>query len=445
MVLTRSQRRSDDFSDSSRNIFYQVRSRKRKHVNPVLREAGFKMISVPGDGHCLLHALIKSWSHQIVSDSAPSLNALKALFIDEITYKKERYLPFCGTSPAAFIGLAHSYIISKTYNNTFCDVIPLILANMLSVTIHIMDDLNSNMQFFDIVPDNKLSKHSIYLYRTGDHYNALSLTKIVPSIRKTAVNPHGIMTTNSFSALVEEECGASPGHPTNTDYDDAFPILSIGTTVRKDRWVYRSQHKRTKTLSNVHVQHVPPPNRNVPSNTHRNPPTIVIGTSQVRNLGLALNRSGVDAIAYSNGGCSIHHIAPRIKHMIPAGFDGQVVLQVGGNDISSMLTEDVIQRYDSLLNDVFKHAPKCHVFTCAIPTRQHVLFDYKRHVVNDHLHFTSLFTNRMTFIDCPDYNSSHFKRDKIHLNTNGFCLYVSKVCSHLKPGFHMANSPISVR
>ena len=59
---------------------------------------------------------------------------------------------------------------------------------------------------------------------------------------------------------------------------------------------------------------------------------IVIGTSLVRGLSLELNKLGHDAIGYTNPGCRIEHIMPRVNGMVPHKFVGTLLLLCAGND-----------------------------------------------------------------------------------------------------------------
>jgi hypothetical protein len=167
---------------------------------------------------------------------------------------------------------------------------------------------------------------------------------------------------------------------------------------------------------------------------------IVIGTSLVRGVGVMLNDDRLDVVTYTNPGCSIRHIHPRIKHMIPEGFDGSLVLQVGGNDCSDNDSEKVINAYDMLLNDVKRLIPNANIFVCAIPPRRGSDYlRYKIQNVNKFLHFRSTFDDKMTFIDCVLFDKKlHFRKDGVHFNAYGREIYVSNLRLVLTKFFRMA-------
>ena len=221
-------------------------------------------------------------------------------------------------------------------------------------------------------------------------------------------------------------------------YDAEFPPISIDTVVRKERWQSRNNMKPRKPVrKQVKVSPSVPQQISANMESTSNCDTIVVGTSHVRGLGLALNTRGINSVCYTNPGCSLKHITPRIKHMVPRGFTGRVVLQVGGNDLSNICSESTITQYDHLLAKLYEHAPSCQIYICAIPPRRCNSFNYKKGVVNEYLQLTCYLTQNLFFIDCPDYELRHFKRDGVHLNHYGFIMYVENLSSSLKRDFRL--------
>jgi hypothetical protein len=177
----------------------------------------------------------------------------------------------------------------------------------------------------------------------------------------------------------------------------------------------------------------------------REPKTIVIGTSHVRNIGLSLNKKGVDCVSFTNGGCSISHILPRMKNMIPNNFQGNIVVQVGGNDLLVLKTDTVIHDYECFIQEIFCVAPSSQIYTCAVPPRlngDRDAFNSKRLELNKYLLSTSSSTTNISFINCPVRESPrYFRRDGVHFNKRGFSLYINNLVSSLSQDFHMHKKP----
>jgi hypothetical protein len=166
---------------------------------------------------------------------------------------------------------------------------------------------------------------------------------------------------------------------------------------------------------------------------------IVVGTSQVRNVGGALHKRGVHTVCYTNPGCVISNISERITNMVPRNFEGKLILQIAGNDCSEHQAISVMDNYEVLLTKIKSHIPKCQIFLCEIPPRYRNRYtQFKIQQVNDFLHHTAIFSNDMHFISCPDYIlDKHFKRDAIHLNNIGFELYVNNLYDTIQDFLHV--------
>ena len=168
---------------------------------------------------------------------------------------------------------------------------------------------------------------------------------------------------------------------------------------------------------------------------------IVIGTSLVRDIGVTLNDRNVNAVVYTNAGCSIRHIAPRFKQMIPPNYRGCIILQVGGNDCSYNESECVINEYDAFLNDLLLYAPKAHVLVSEIPPRRgNEYLKYKINTVNDYLHFRSTFDDKIAFIECPLSDTKlHFRKDGVHFSSLGRSIYISNLKDAISTVFRLVH------
>ena len=68
-----------------------------------------------------------------------------------------------------------------------------------------------------------------------------------------------------------------------------------------------------------------------------NKETMVIGTSLARGQGPLLNKAGVNACCYTNSGCLIPQIAPRLPDLVKEVKPAQIVIHCGGNDSVSQI------------------------------------------------------------------------------------------------------------
>ena len=79
-----------------------------------------QVISTPGDGHCLLHAVLKSWSAQLPGPP-PTLHSLKCdIFLESIN-NWDKYTPFLPdfTCKAKYLKQVEQHIIRKNYNSSY--------------------------------------------------------------------------------------------------------------------------------------------------------------------------------------------------------------------------------------------------------------------------------------------------------------------------------------
>ena len=138
----------------------------------------FNVLRTPGDGHCLLHSITGSWLHQIVHAPPPSMDSIKChLFIEAIN-NSSKYMSFLpNISKASYIRQLRAYVIRKSYDNVFGDLVPTIVANALAISIRIFDiEANGSPTTLVINPDPTPAKFQISIHRSNDHYSILSHT-----------------------------------------------------------------------------------------------------------------------------------------------------------------------------------------------------------------------------------------------------------------------------
>ena len=142
-------------------------------VNP----APHQIITTPGDGHCLLHAIRLSWSHQL-DIPPPSLHHLQCAIFVEALNNYDVYQAFLHQShdKITYIKCMSDYILKKCYNSDFCDMVPLMLSNALSLDLTIFNKVNTTFQNVNITPLQVSNLHnlSISILRENDHFSGLA-------------------------------------------------------------------------------------------------------------------------------------------------------------------------------------------------------------------------------------------------------------------------------
>jgi hypothetical protein len=393
----------------SHDGFTPVLKGKSKQANRLLHDSGFKQVPTPADGHCLIHAFLLSWALQIVSIPCSTYDDVKSRIFLEAISKRDIYIPFTCFNITSFAVSMKEYLLLKCYNSSFCDVIPLMLANIFNVNIIIIQENAWHFEDIEIQPFSGRSANSIYMYKSS----ALDLTEAAKQCPQYEPK-HAIRTSNKFSALSKED-----SYFESNEYKESFPLPS--KPVPKNT----KSHGKKKTKNTCH---------GAKQAAHSNE-AIIIGSSQVRDVSQALNRRKYVTLSYTNAGCQISHILNRLKDMIPENYKGKIILQIGGNDCASHNTETVLYRFQEMISLLKKHAPFCNLIISEIPPRfKDEYTHFKIREVNQSLHHMSLFSEEFTFLNNPEFSSVHFKSDGVHLNKAGFNLYINNI---IKQGFRL--------
>lgn len=134
-------------------------------------ENGTLVLRTLGDGHCLLHAVILSWHHQIIKKLPPSLHELKcAIFVESVIHRSyyTDFLPDL-SSKEQYMKLVADYVLRKNYNTSYGDIVPVVLSNALAVGLIIEDMQNGISNIVRITPTANPS-HFLNIHRSNDHY-----------------------------------------------------------------------------------------------------------------------------------------------------------------------------------------------------------------------------------------------------------------------------------
>ena len=420
----------------------------------LLTRSGLSKMITPSDGHCLLHAVRMSWQQQIIGKAVPTLESLQSAVFQEALCNSGKYKGFFNGAYTDFKSQMMNYLLNKRFNSHFVDLVPLILCNSLNIKMLILDADNAgHYSFVEICPTHKTpTNQTVYVHRNSSHYSALKLSSCsgtnawrTVSRRGTTTQPAAptVQTQNRFSCLDDHVEFPPLATPVTSITSSKTVQKKASKNVRKNKLTNKKSPAHTR--SNLHeiVTEKPVCKTNVIPENRKQGDVIVIGTSLVRGVATGLNVRGVNTVSYTNAGCTIPHILPRLHNMIPTDFKGTLVLQLAGNDCSQIDAESVILRYELLLKEVSRIAPDCHVILGAIPPRTGNEFTkYRIKCVNDFLHHTCLFSKSYTFMECPLHLSSmYFKKDNVHFNNVGLNLYVSNLHKTLCQVFQMLTAP----
>ena len=142
----------------------------------------YNLSKSPKDGHCALHSVI-SCLRFLFKNHSLSLHKLKELIIDECLNSTDKYINHFAGTGVDFFAEAEHYIYARRYNSGFCDILPLIISNILNIKVVVINHDRDGVNVYDFFPDEcadmnmhcSLCKHSIasiVLNRRSDHFDA---------------------------------------------------------------------------------------------------------------------------------------------------------------------------------------------------------------------------------------------------------------------------------
>ena len=129
-----------------------------------------------GDGHCLLHSICESLAGQYSDLTQVGYNELKALIRSEVMNNTTVYLPAIDDNDIKRLKLEmDNYLDYKLYNSSFGDMVPLILAQILSMDLLIIVEERHGFFLSCVEPRNRRGEvqKCVFIYKRGDHYNGI--------------------------------------------------------------------------------------------------------------------------------------------------------------------------------------------------------------------------------------------------------------------------------
>ena len=228
--------------------FVLVSNKTQTVTQTILNNYGLSIVRTPGDGHCILHAFQSSWKSQIHNRSEPSLESMSHEVFIECVTNREKYLPFTGLSASMFVSEMRNYLLNKSYNSVFCDLIPLILANVFGVDITILNSTRGQIQSVEVSPASNVVNGHIVLFRSGEHYSGLRPSN-AQTIRRDYGQPASgstpFATHNKLSLLQEES-----DNTTNEIYAKEFPTIAESIELTKQnkasKLIPKTRKKKTR-------------------------------------------------------------------------------------------------------------------------------------------------------------------------------------------------------
>ena len=128
--------------------------------------SSWTILTSPGDGHCILHSVVSSFRQQLPHLPGISMDYVVTALSNETISNSEYYLPF--TEDLSIIALRRGlrlYIMDKEFDQSFCDLVPMILANALKLSITVLNQSTDGL--FSLVTFSPTPAHcsSLFLHR----------------------------------------------------------------------------------------------------------------------------------------------------------------------------------------------------------------------------------------------------------------------------------------
>ncbi len=143
-------------------------------LNAIMKENNWALHRSPMDGHCLLHNAVTSYNSQLPDSPKLLLSSLIEKIVLHVNSHLTDYTIF-GLSVPKILSQLEKYIHERKYNSDFGDLVPLIITQVLSVNLLVLDtDCSETVKqhLFEAFP---LSTNQIAVHRCGEHYNGLTM------------------------------------------------------------------------------------------------------------------------------------------------------------------------------------------------------------------------------------------------------------------------------
>ena len=152
-----------------------LESRIKKKLGDTSFWTDFEVQISRGDGHCFMHSVTRFFEELEVTSDITKLHQVSKRLEVETVSNIDYYIPFIPCiSNDQLIREMSLYINDKVYDTKFGDLAPLITSNSLAIHIMIISEMENGEFSTDFVHprENEKAKAIIFVYKSGDHYNA---------------------------------------------------------------------------------------------------------------------------------------------------------------------------------------------------------------------------------------------------------------------------------
>ena len=214
-----------------------------------------RIVNVPSDGHCILHAVIKSFNHQHGHESTlPDL--MKALREEAEKNAEDYFIPLDDYSKKDYLAELDDYLTHKRYSTKFGDTVVLLCEKVLGISLNIVQVASNKIEFLENQrPGNTNPK--VYIYKGNDHYKAFERKKVTQKPKPMEVVDL-INDTPTVTPLTPEDMDTKQGAPTQ-----GFQVQVSKNTLKRHKRAARpsantSTHSsHTKTTAPQTPLHTP--------------------------------------------------------------------------------------------------------------------------------------------------------------------------------------------
>ena len=301
-----------------------------------------------------------------------------------------------------------------------------------------ISELSTTMDNLNVTLQTQLSKIECEIQGLRSQINAGSHfvegTVLIPKPSDALHND-----TDRGNTITRPEAPGHWGTRSATISDDANGVARQQPERDADRQRDTSPQRHTsrvKRATNVIASHG---NRKAKQRMHPprpvedNKETMVIGTSMVRGQGPLLNKAGVNACCYTNPGCLIPQIAPRLLDLVKEVKPAQIVIHCGGNDLEREDAVTVFHKYVQMIDSIRAHSSSSDIILSTIaPRKQNARLNRSIISFNNLLRRLADSADKLYYAECAPIGLSYYTKDKVHFNARGKWYFARKLAETVK-------------
>ena len=134
----------------------------------------FQVSECQRDGHCLVHAVIKSLELQ--KSQFLYYDYLLYKIHNEVNFNTSKYIDFFNSRSALNMQIQLcAYIDAFNYNTELGDLLPLILTNILHMSIGIVEKTEESYRLIHVIYEGNDLASTLFIFKNNEHYDALRL------------------------------------------------------------------------------------------------------------------------------------------------------------------------------------------------------------------------------------------------------------------------------